>query len=134
MAVLNVTPMLAVADIDAAADFLQRCLGFRLTFRAESYAYLRQGAGGIRLIGAPPGADMDDPARQMIVYVDVDNVDAHWQTHRDALTELAPGRVRPPFDQPYRQREYHAIHGPFLFMVGQDIRPASRTQENGDTA
>lgn len=28
---------------------------------------------------------------------------------------------RAPFDQGYGQRELHLIHGPVLFMVGQDI-------------
>jgi catechol 2,3-dioxygenase-like lactoylglutathione lyase family enzyme len=125
MTVLNVTPMLAVADIDAACDFLRDCLGFDTSFRMEGYAWCHRDRGAIRLIEAEPGADMDDPARQHIVYIDVDDVDAFYKEHSAALDELPAGRFRAPFDQPYDQRELHAIHGPFLFMVGQDIRKRS---------
>ncbi|MEE3361144.1 MAG: VOC family protein [Pseudomonadota bacterium] len=121
MAVLNVTPMLAVADIDAAAKFLIDCLGFDLGVRMEGYAYMRSGNGGIRLIEAEPGCDMDDPARQHIVYIDVDDVDALYAAHQSAIEALPETHFRAPFNQPYNQREFHLIHGPFLFMVGQDL-------------
>lgn len=121
MTVRNVTPMLAVADIDAARAFLRDCLGFDVSFTMEGYAFCHREGGAIRLINAEPGADMDDPARQHIVYVDVDNVDAFYADHKDALDALPQGHFRAPFNQDYGQRELHAIHGPFLFMVGQDI-------------
>ena len=120
--VLGVTPMLAVADIDAACRFLSDCLGFDTSHRMEGYAFCHRDGGAIRLIRAEPGADMDDPARQHIVYIDTDDVDAFHANHRAALEALPDGHFRPPFDQPHAQRELHAIHGPFLFMVGQDIR------------
>ena len=120
--VLNVTPMIAVADIDAACAFLRDCLGFDTSFRMEGYAHCYRDSGAVRVIEAGPGADMDDPARQHIVYVDVDDVDAFYREHRAALDALPKGHFRAPFDQDYDQRELHAIHGPFLFMVGQDIR------------
>ncbi len=122
MTVLNVTPMIAVADIDAACVFLKDCLGFETGFRGEGYAWCHRDRGAIRVINAPPDADMDDPARQHIVYIDVDDVDQFYEQHRAALHALPAGHFRAPFDQPYAQRELHAIHGPFLFMVGQDIR------------
>ena len=122
MTVLNVTPMLAVANVDAACTFLRDCLGFETGFRQDNYAWCHRDGGAIRLIEAPSDADMNDPARQHIVYIDVDNVDDHYERHRAALDALPEGHFRAPFDQPYAQREFHAIHGPFLFMVGQDIR------------
>ena len=121
MTVRNVTPMLAVADIDAARAFLRDCLGFDVSFTMEGYAYCHRGNGAIRLINAEPGADMTDPARQHIVYIDVDDADAVYTEHKAALDALPDGYIRPPFDQPYNQREFHAIHGPFLFMVGHEI-------------
>lgn len=122
MTVLDVTPMLAVSDVDAACDFLRDCLGFETGFRSVNYAWCHRDNGAIRLIEAEPGANMDDPARQHIVYIDVDDVDSFYAQHRTALDALPNGHFRAPFDQPYEQRELHAIHGPFLFMVGQDIR------------
>ncbi len=120
--VLNVTPMIAVADIDAACEFLRDCLGFEVGFRMEGYAWCHRGDGAIRLLNADPNADMDDPARQHIIYSTVDDVDAFYDEHRAALDALPSGHFRAPFVRPYNQREFHAIHGPFLFMVGQDIR------------
>ena len=122
MRLLGITPMLAVADISAAESFLAECLGFETTFRQDNYAFCRRAGGAIRLILAEPDADMDDPARQHIVYLDTDDVDGYFEAHREALEKLPEGHFRPPFDQPYMQREMHIIHGPFLFMVGQDIR------------
>jgi len=114
MTVRNVTPMLAVADIDQACAFLRDCLGFDVSFRMEGYAFCHRENGAVRLINAEPGADMDDPARQHIVYIDVDDADAFYDAHRSALDALPEGHFRAPFDQPYNQRELHAIHGPFL--------------------
>ncbi|MDH3264677.1 MAG: VOC family protein, partial [Paracoccaceae bacterium] len=85
MAVSNVTPMLAVSDIDAACRFMSECLGFETRVRMEGYAYCASGAGAVRFIQAPPKADMDDPARQVTVYIDVDDVDALCAAHRAAL-------------------------------------------------
>ncbi|MEM8553313.1 MAG: VOC family protein [Pseudomonadota bacterium] len=119
--ITNATPLLAVADIDAAAEFLNTCLGFETTFRADGYAYCRNGDAGIRLIDAEPGADMADPARQHSVYIDCDDVDAFWADHLSAIEKLPSSHRRAPFDQDYGQREFHLIHGPFLFFVGQAI-------------
>ncbi|MFD1340867.1 hypothetical protein [Litorisediminicola beolgyonensis] len=123
MSVLNVTPMIAVADIDATSGVLCDCLGSEQSFRVEGYAYMRHAAGGIRVIEAPEEADMDDPARQVIVSIDTDDVDAYVVRPRAALEDLPEGRMCPPFDQPYQQREFLAIHGPVLFMADQDVRP-----------
>jgi len=121
MSVRDVTPMLAVADIDAACDFMRDCLGFELRARMEGYAYLARGTGAIRFLNADPDADMDDPARQVAVYIDVDDVDAHYAAHKSALDALPEGMVRAPFSQDYGQREFHVIHGPILFFIGQPM-------------
>lgn len=121
MAVRNVTPMLAVADIDATRAFLRDCLGFDVSFTMEGYAFCHRDRGAIRLIEAPRDEDCHREAQQQIVYIDVDDVDAFYAEHKTALEALPERHFRAPFDQEYGQRELHAIHGPFLFMVGHAL-------------
>ena len=57
-------------------------------------------------------------------YIDVDDVDGLYESLKSGLADLPEGRVRPPFDQPYLQREFHVLDedGTLVFF-GQDIRP-----------
>ena len=121
MSVQDATSMIAVSDIDAACAFMRDCLGFETTHRSPGHAYCKRGGGAVRFLQAPKDADMDDPARQTTVYIDVEDTDAEFETYRGALEKLPKGKMRPPFDQPYGQREFHAIHEAILIMVGQRI-------------
>ena len=122
----DATAMLPVADIDAACAFMRDCLGFETTFRSDGHAYCESGDGAVRFINAPSDADMDDPARQLVVYLDCDDVDALWAKHSTAIMELPESHRRAPFDRPYGQREFHLIHGPFLFMAGHPLPAGDR--------
>lgn len=55
-------------------------------------------------------------------YVDVKGIDSLFESLRPGLEELPEGRVRPPFDQPYQQREFHVLDedGTLVFF-GEDI-------------
>ena len=118
MTVRAVTPMLVVPDFDATVAFLLDCLGFKAGARMEGYAYCHRDGAAIRVLqGDAPVAG----AGELIVYIDVDDVDAQFEAHRAALEALPHGCLRPPFDRDYGQREFHAIHGPTTFMVGQSI-------------
>lgn len=121
MTVLSVSPMLAVRDIDAACHFMETCLGFETAVRIEGYAFCHSDGVSVRFINAAEDADMDDSARQVAIYIDVDDVDTLYWRHKRALDALPEGQFRPPFDQDYGQREFHVIHGPFLFLVGQSL-------------
>ncbi|MEM7711155.1 MAG: hypothetical protein AAF264_10490 [Pseudomonadota bacterium] len=58
---------------------------------------------------------------EQMVYLDVPDVDALWARVGPALEALG-GRLRAPFDQPYGQREFHAIApGGTLLLCGQDM-------------
>lgn len=117
----DVTPLVPVGDIEAASRFLQDCFGFEERFRVEGHAYLASGSGAVRLINAPPDADLNDPAWQIAIYMDVADVDALYAAHQSALEALPEGHLRAPFDRDYGQREFHAIHGPLLVFAGQPI-------------
>lgn len=117
----DATAMLAVADIDAACAFMTDCLGFETRLRISGHAYCCSGEGAVRFIQAPADADMGDPARQVVVYLDCEDVDALWQKHKTAIAKLPESHRRAPYDRDYGQREFHLIHGPFLFMAGHPI-------------
>jgi hypothetical protein len=79
----------------------------------------------VQLIRAPADADMNDPARQRVVHLDCDDVDALWQAHEAAIPALPENHRRAPFDRDCGQREFHLIHGPFLFRSGHPTSKAS---------
>ena len=93
MAVRNVTPMLAVADIDATRAFLRDCLGFDVSFTMEGYAFCHRDRGAIRLIEAPRDEDCHREAQQQIVYIDVDDVDAFYAEHKTAFPNVTSARL-----------------------------------------
>ncbi|MBM2577308.1 VOC family protein [Jannaschia sp. Os4] len=116
--VTRITPFVLCADLDAGVAFLEG-LGFACTFRQADpgYAFLRRDGHGVRLLEAD--ADLDDPARRQMVYVDVDDVDGAWADLRSFVEALPEGTWRAPFDRDYGQREFHVSHGPTLWMFGQ---------------
>ena len=122
MRVKNLTPMLPVHDIDATCRFMSECLGFKTIVQQSGHAYCARDDGAIRIINAPPEADLDKPERQMHFYVDTDDVDAFYAEHRSALDALPEGFFRPPFDTTWGQREFHVLHGLAQFSIGQPIR------------
>lgn len=117
----NASAMLPVLDIPAACAFIEACLGFKVHMHGPTHAYCESGGGAVRFIQAPPDADMDDPDRQIVIFLDCDDVDAMWAAHADAIMALPDTHRAPPTDRDYGIREFHIIHGPFLFMVGQSI-------------
>ncbi len=121
MTVLNLTPMLPVHDIEATCRFLQDCLGFGTVFQKPGHAYCARDNGAIRIINAPSDADLDNPERQMHFYIDTDDVDGYYDDHKAALDALPDGSFKPPFDTAWGQREFHILHGPAQFSVGQPI-------------
>ncbi|MEN0086849.1 MAG: hypothetical protein AAF737_00255 [Pseudomonadota bacterium] len=71
------------------------------------YAFLRRDSAAIRLLQASSDLDLSSPDRENSCYIDVDDVDALYAELKGSLDSLPKGRVRPPFDQDYGQREFH---------------------------
>lgn len=103
----QVTPIVPVTSIERSVEFFRETLGFTPLVQMDGYAYLRRDDAGIRLVPAAPGTDLHDPRRQQACYIDVDGVDALYESLRAQLEHLPEGRVRAPFDQDYGQREFH---------------------------
>jgi len=127
MTLKDATPVLPVSDIGHAVAFFRDVLGFDVGHRFPGYAYLYRDRATIRLIQAADGANMHDPARQQAVYIDTGQVDGVFDDLRPKLETLPEGHVRPPFDQPYGQREFHiyyeAVQIIFGAAISQEARP-----------
>ena len=118
----QITPLVPVSDMDRALEFFCGTLGFVLGFRAEGYAFLKRDNVALRLLNAPPGADMHDPKRQQACYIDVQGVDELYASMKPELDKLPARRVRPPFNQDYGQREFHvADEDALLVFFGAGI-------------
>ncbi|SHE76254.1 Glyoxalase/Bleomycin resistance protein/Dioxygenase superfamily protein [Litoreibacter ascidiaceicola] len=120
----QITPFVNCRDLAAQRRFFEDMLGFTCGFQADNYAFLRRDNVAVRLLEVD--FNLDDPARQQMVYIDVDDVDALWAELEPALSKLPEGRARAPFNQPYNQREFHVSdEGACLFLFGQGIEPSA---------
>lgn len=107
MTLTQITPFVPCTRLEPQIAFYCGGLGFTLGYRAEGYAYLHRDAVALRLVEVWPEVDLRNPERQGSFYIDVRGLDAVYESLRPALDRLPEGRVRPPFDQPYGQREFH---------------------------
>ena len=109
----TVTPYLLYEDAGAALEWLSKAFGFREQERTESpdrkvaHAEMEVGGGATVFLGGP-GGDYRGPkalgTRTALVYLYVDDVDAHCARAREAGAEI----VEEPADQPYGDRRYAA--------------------------
>ncbi len=122
--VLQLTPFVLCSSLQNQIDFYCDRLGFSCGFRQDNYAFLSRGPVAIRLLECPPRDDGKLLGEEQSFYIDVEGVDALFNSLKPGSEGLPDGRVRPPFDQPYQQREFHVIDedGTLIFF-GEDIRP-----------
>lgn len=118
---LDLTPMLPVADKAKSIAFFEETLGFETRVDIDNYAYLRRDDVALRLIEADDGFDPKAENRQVHCYIDVDDVDALYAELKPALDRLPAGRVRAPFDTDYGMRELHVKdEDALLISFGQE--------------
>jgi uncharacterized glyoxalase superfamily protein PhnB len=107
-----VTPYLLYKDAAAALDFLATAYGFEETVRYTdedgrvSHAEAKLGDGSVML--GSPGADFRNPkdvGQTVLVYVLVDDADAHYERAKAAGAEIKDM----PEDQDYGHRRYSAL-------------------------
>ncbi len=122
--ILQLTPFVLCSSLQNQIDFYCERLGFSCGFRQDNYAFLSRGPLAIRLLECPPRDDGKLLGEEQSFYIDVEGVDALYDSLKPGLEDLPDGRVRSPFDQPYQQREFHVIDedGTLIFF-GEDIRP-----------
>ena len=121
--VLQITPFMHVADVDAAVGFFTDTLGFDCEYRETGYAYVSLEGAGIRILEHDVPDEIGIAHRGFAYYVDVRDLDPILSTLQPKLATLPPGDVHGPVDQPYRQREL-MIRAPDgnLLVFGQAIR------------
>lgn len=123
MSILHaITPIVPVRDVLASVKFFQEYLGFTAGYQSSDYAMVKRDRVGVRLVKAAPNVDTHDPARQLSCYIDVEGLDAYYESLQPLLAQLPPGRVRAPFNQAYGQREFHVIdEDSLLIFFGEPI-------------
>ena len=109
MQILQLTPFVLCSSLTAQIEFYCERIGFTCTFTQENYAHLRQGPVAIRLLECPPRLDGRPLGDGQSFYIDVNGIDALYESLRPGLEDLSAERVRPPFNQPYQQREFHIL-------------------------
>ena len=120
---IQISPIIPVTSVAAAAEFFCETLGFRLATPRDdvSFAVVARDEARFSFVPAPPDADMDDEARQCSAYVTVDDVGELWVELEAALSRLPKGRIRAPFDQAYGMREFHVIYESLLIFFASPI-------------
>lgn len=125
MTFTQITPFVPCTSLDKQIDFYCACLGFELRYRAEGYAFLKRDAAALRLVEVWKDVDLHHPERQTSFYIDVTGIDALYESLRPALENLPQGRVRPPFQQPYGQREFHVTDEDCTLIYFGETTPSS---------
>ena len=110
----RIVPVLTYRDIPAAHDFLVRAFGFtagdvhRDTAGQAVHGEVRVGGAAVWLHRVAPEHQLDSPRATDVanagLFVQVDDVDAHYERARAAGAHIDSA----PVDQPYGQREYGA--------------------------
>ena len=111
----RIYPMLAYDDAPAAMDFLRDAFGFIETFRMAmpdgkiGHAQMRLSGNDIMLATTWKDggltSPMDLPAMPCQLFVEVDDVDAHFRRAREAGAVI----IAAPEDQPYGHRTYRTL-------------------------
>ncbi len=108
----RIAPYLLYEDVDAALEWLAKSFGFNLRLRIPGLDGRTTHAemsleDGVVMMGHP-GPDYENPARHghvcQLVYVYVDNVDAHFERAKAVGATI----LSEPEDKPYGDRIYSA--------------------------
>lgn len=113
------TPIIPVSDLNHAADWFTRCLGFNATPVGDQMVHLGQDDVSIRLVLKSDDMDLDDPRRQQSLYIDIADINGFYTKHRAKLEQN--GDDCAPFDRPYGMREMHVIYESLLIYLGQPL-------------
>ncbi len=127
----TITPYLLYSNCEEALDFLSRAFGFeeRLRFVGDAgyvnHAEMRLGDGVIYM--GNPGEGYRNPKQlgqdTVGLYVEVDNVDAHYERARAAGAQILSG----PENKEYGHRQYTAAdpegHRWYFATVTADVAP-----------
>ncbi len=127
----TITPYLLYQDVDAALEFLGKAFGFEEVLRytgEEGYVnHAEMRLGDAVIFMGDPGDQYRSPKAlgqtTVGIYVQVDDVDAHYAHAKTAGAEIR----EEPADQEYGERRYTARdpegHDWFFAMPTKDVAP-----------
>ena len=118
----RVTPMVPVADMDAAVAFYTDVLGFDCPMRTAQHCYVQRDDIALRLIAPGPDKDLDHPNAQMHCYVDVTDIDTLFAEWEPRLRAHPTARFTHPQDKPWGMRQFDLLPGGCLQLsFGQPV-------------
>ena len=112
---LYLSPMVPSFNIKETVSFFTNILDFKIGRDDSTYGIVYKDNLTVHILRA--GKDIG----QMEFYLEVDDVDALWNSIKDKTEGL---KVRGPFDREYGMREIH-VGVPFtntLLFIGQEIK------------
>jgi hypothetical protein len=116
---IYLSPMIPSFNVRDTVRFFVELFGFNVIMDGD-YSIVKKDEHLIHILRAGPDIG------EMEFYLEVDDIDALWDSIRNKLTDLT---VKPPFDRDYGMREFHIVvpQTKTLMFVGQVIRyhPAS---------
>jgi catechol 2,3-dioxygenase-like lactoylglutathione lyase family enzyme len=115
--VKTISPMLAVADVDAAISFYRDVLGFVPVMASPLYAVLARDGQRIHLQRAESAEVLNAVRGHVEIYIEVDNIHALWERVGRLRDRF---RMRDLFERSYGMTEFH-IEDPdgCLIFVGE---------------
>jgi uncharacterized glyoxalase superfamily protein PhnB len=118
MKILDVTPMLTVAEVEPAIEFYRDTLGFRCVNSTPAWACMCLDGAEVMLALPNEHLPFDKPRMTGSLYFNTDNVDALWARLKDQCVVEYPIE-----DFEYGMREF-AIrdNSGYLLQFGQRIR------------
>jgi predicted enzyme related to lactoylglutathione lyase len=115
--VKRISPMLAVADMDATIAFYQNVLGFTATLKSPEYSIVERDGQTIHFQKAASEEVMNCVRGHAEIYIEVTGIDSLWE-HVKTLKDRY--RIRDLFKREYGMTEFH-IEDPnqCLVFVGE---------------
>ena len=115
----RISPMLAVADMDATLDFYTRILGFNVPMRSPDYSIVDRNGATIHFMKAASEAVIKAVRGHADIYVEVTDIAPLWEHVSRFKHDY---RIRDLIDRDYGLREFH-ISDPngCLVFVGQRL-------------
>ena len=115
----RISPMLAVADMDATLEFYTKVLGFSVSMRSPAYSIVDRDGATIHFMKATNEEVMQTVRGHTEIYIEVSEIAPLWEHVSRFKKDY---RIRDLFDRDYGMREFH-ISDPndCLVFVGQRI-------------
>jgi predicted enzyme related to lactoylglutathione lyase len=117
--VKRISPMLAVADMDATLEFYAKVLNFDVSMRSPAYSIVERDGATIHFMKVASEKILEAVRGHTEIYIEVADIAPLWEHVSRFKNEY---RIRDLFDRDYGMREFH-IDDPngCLVFIGQKI-------------